>query len=232
MVQPGPCRQSAHAVANQGGRLACQRGGARHSVVDDRYVVVDRSEDRLQIDRHVGHAERLKPLHPGQPEPPVAEEAVHEHHRWHGCRRRRRGVGQLTPAERLAPGEDLRRHLHLLPPCAQPIGAAGSRRAIGAVDGRSGHRFNAQNHRVTEGQHDKNGQQSGPGGRPGPPHPHHVERKPAQHQHLLQPGKRRGLVVVIDGVVCRLGVHGQTMARVAAAHCRWPRVTPWCKQRG
>ena len=62
--------------------ISGRAGGCRfdppNSLLDDRCVVVDRSEHRLEVDRHVRNPELAQPLQPAGSTAPIADEAVHQ----------------------------------------------------------------------------------------------------------------------------------------------------------
>jgi len=63
--QPGSGREPAHAVTDQQRGPAGEPLGPAHRVVDQRHIVVDGTEHRLQIDRRPGQATALQRTQPG-----------------------------------------------------------------------------------------------------------------------------------------------------------------------
>ena len=113
-----------------------QTGGRRdplHRGIDQRHIVVDRPEYRLQVDCAKGPALALQALHPGVPQAAVADETVHEQHAAPTAGSGRQVVGPAAASEGLPPAEDSRRGERLAPPRLQQLGGAGAGWRVVAV---------------------------------------------------------------------------------------------------
>jgi hypothetical protein len=132
---------------------AAGRVQAAHGGVDPRHVVVDAAEHRLQVDRHMRVPGAPQALHPGVPEPAVADEAVHEHHAGLAGARALQPVGQGPGPEGLAPGEHTWRLQRLGEPGSHQLRAAGARGRVAPVHVVHQRELQAEEKRMREAQH-------------------------------------------------------------------------------
>ena len=188
VAQPGANRQPAHAVRHQQRRLPGGCGQTLHRGFDQRRVVVDAAEHRLQVQRDAGHTALAQWRPPAVPDAAVADEAMHQEQPATALGVGRQMVGEAVPAPGDVPAKGMHRTGGLGGPGAQQIPGAGPRCRVVATGPAQQHEFHCHQRHMQQRQQ-QHAQHQPQREAPGQPAQQREQRpqQQEQRQRLQQP---------------------------------------------